>query len=145
MDRMIDAGGYGICLFSANTLQEFLKREKIRKKKVLSLLQKNDSLYLLTQKEGVLVPLPQIDDENYAIKLAGQDEPFDDKWERKINYEGFNLEIKDGLWITDIDQLEPFEQLEYHAEKAEFYTTPPFGLEHYRSCLLYTSDAADEL
>lgn len=53
MDRMIDAGGYGICLFSANTLQEFLKREKIRKKKVLSLLQKNDSLYLLTQKEGV--------------------------------------------------------------------------------------------
>ena len=37
MDRMIDAGGYGICLFSANTLQEFLKREKIRKKKVLSL------------------------------------------------------------------------------------------------------------
>ena len=133
MDRMIDAGGYGICLFSANTLQEFLKRDKIRKKKVLSLLQKNDSLYLLTQKEGVLVPLPQIDDENYAIKLAGQDEPFDDKWERKINYEGFNLEIKDGLWITDIDQLEPFEQLEYHAEKAEFYTTPPFGLEHYRS------------
>ena len=30
MDRMVIAGGYGICLFSADTLQDFLKREKVQ-------------------------------------------------------------------------------------------------------------------
>lgn len=56
MERMVNANGYGICLFSANTLEDFLK--------------------------------------NCTIKLAGQDEPFDDQWEKKIDYDGFNLEIE---------------------------------------------------
>ena len=46
MDRMVIAGGYGICLFSADTLQDFLKREKIRKRKLLSLLQKDTKLFI---------------------------------------------------------------------------------------------------
>ncbi len=71
MDRMIEAGGYGICLFSADTLQGFLKREKIRKRKLLSLLQKDKELYLSTQKEGILIPLAGINSYNYAIKLEG--------------------------------------------------------------------------
>ena len=96
MDRMVIAGGYGICLFSADTLQDFLKREKIRKRKLLSLLQKDKELYLNTQREGILIPLVGIDHYNYAIKLEGQDEPFDDQWVQKISYEGFNLEVKDG-------------------------------------------------
>ena len=109
MDRMVIAGGYGICLFSADTLQDFLKREKIRKRKLLSLLQKDKELYLNTQREGIFIPLVGIDHYNYAIKLEGQDEPFDDQWVQKISYEGFNLEVKDGLWISAIEQLEPFE------------------------------------
>lgn len=133
MDRTVSANGYGICLFSADTLQDFLKREKIRKRKLLSLLQKDKELYLATQREGILVPLVQINSYNYAIKLAGWDEPFDGQWEQKIDYDGFNLEIKDGLWISAISQLEPFEPMEYHAVEEEFYTTPPFGQEHYRS------------
>ena len=95
MDRMVIAGGYGICLFSADTLQDFLKREKIRKRKLLSLLQKDKELYLNTQREGIFIPLVGIDHYNYAIKLEGQDEPFDDQWVQKISYEGFNLEVKD--------------------------------------------------
>ena len=90
MDRMVIAGGYGICLFSADTLQDFLKREKIRKRKLLSLLQKDKELYLNTQREGIFIPLVGIDHYNYAIKLEGQDEPFDDQWVQKISYEGFN-------------------------------------------------------
>lgn len=128
MDRTINAVGYGICLFSANTLEDFLRREKIRKKKLLSLLQKDKELYLATQKEGILVPLVQINSYNYAVKLAGQDEPFDAQWEQKIDYDGFNLEIKDGLWVTAISQLEPFVPTEYHVEKEELYTAA-FGQE----------------
>ena len=113
MDRMIAADGYGICLFSADTLQGFLKHEKIRKRKLLSLLQKDKELYLRTQQQGILIPLAGINCYNYAIKLDGQDEPFDDQWVQKIDYNGFNLEIKDGLWISAIIELEPFDFKEY--------------------------------
>ena len=131
MDRMVSAGGYGICLFSADTLQDFLKREKIRKRKLLSLLQKDKELYLTTQREGILVPLVQINYGEYMIKLAGHDEPFDDQWEQKIDYDGFNLEVKDGLWISAIEQLEPFEPKEYHVAEEEFYMVG--RQEHYHS------------
>lgn len=126
MDRMVGAGGYGICLFSADTLQDFLKREKIRKRKLLSLLQKDKELYLRAQKEGILVSLVGINSYNYAIRLEGQNEPFDDQWVQKIDYKGFNLEIKDGLWISAIIELEPFDFKEYHINKEEFYTEPGY-------------------
>ena len=120
MDREVDAMGYGICIFSADTVQDFLKREKIRKRKLLSLLQKDKELYLSTQKEGILIPLVGINAYNYAIRLEGRDEPFDDRWTQKIDYDGFNLEIKDGLWISNIRQLEPFEPKIYHEKEEEF-------------------------
>lgn len=120
MDREVDAMGYGICIFSADTVQDFLKREKIRKRKLLSLLQKDKELYLSTQKEGILIPLVGINAYNYAIRLEGRDEPFDDRWTQKIDYDGFNLEIKDGLWISNIRQLEPFEPKIYHERKKNF-------------------------
>ena len=119
MDREVDAMGYGICIFSADTVQDFLKREKIRKRKLLSLLQKDKELYLSTQKEGILIPLVGINAYNYAIRLEGRDEPFDDRWTQKIDYDGFNLEIKDGLWISNIRQLEPFEPKIYHEKEEE--------------------------
>lgn len=121
IDRMLSAGGYGICLFSADTLQDFLKREKIRKRKLLSLFQNDKELYITTQKEGIWIPIVQINYGNYMIKLAGQDEPFDDSWEQKIDYNGFNLEIKDGLWISAIQQLEPFESKNYHVTEEIFH------------------------
>lgn len=133
MDRMVHAGGYGICLFSANTLQDFLKQRNIRKRKLLSLLQKDKELYLETQKEGIWMPLPQINYVNYMIKLAGQDEPFDEEWEQKIDYDGFNLEIKDGLWISAIEQLEPFEPKEYYVETEEIYIDKSSNMERCRS------------
>lgn len=33
MDRILDTGSYGICLFSIDVLQDFLKKEKVRTKK----------------------------------------------------------------------------------------------------------------
>lgn len=99
MDREVDAMGYGICIFSADTVQDFLKREKIRKRKLLSLLQKDKELYLSTQKEGILIPLVGINAYNYAIRLEGRDEPFDDRWVQKKT-------LKKIMWCDD-DTIKP--------------------------------------
>jgi len=48
MERMISADVYRICLFSADTLQDFLKQNKIWKRKLLSLLQKDKDIYMAT-------------------------------------------------------------------------------------------------
>lgn len=100
MDREVDAMGYGICIFSADTVQDFLKREKIRKRKLLSLLQKDKELYLSTQKEGILIPLVGINAYNYAIRLEGRDEPFDDRWVQKKT-------LKKIMWCDD-DTIKPY-------------------------------------
>ena len=66
MDREVNAMGYRICLFSADTVQDFLKREKNPERKLLSLLQKDKEL-LSTQK-GILIALVGINAYNYAIR-----------------------------------------------------------------------------
>lgn len=99
MDKRLGTFSYGICLFSIEVLQDFLKKEKIRSKKLLEKFQKNKDLYLTTQKEGIWIPIVQIDSGGYVIKLDGYDEPFNDEWEQKLEYDGFNIEIKDTLCI----------------------------------------------
>lgn len=105
MGRILSTYNYGICLFSLEVLQDFLKREKVRSKKLLENFQQNKDRYLATQKEGVWIPIPQIDSGEYVIKLEGFDETFGDEWEQKMEYEGFNIDVRDGLWISDIGSL----------------------------------------
>ena len=38
MDRILSTYSYGICLFSMEVLQDFLKKEKIRSKKLLQII-----------------------------------------------------------------------------------------------------------
>ena len=64
MDKNLSVSGYGICLFSVGVLQDFLKKEKIRTKKLLNKFQKDKTLYLATQKEGVWDPVVQINTEH---------------------------------------------------------------------------------
>lgn len=40
MDRILSTYSYGICLFSMEVLQDFLKKEKIRSKKLLHKFQR---------------------------------------------------------------------------------------------------------
>ena len=131
MDKILTTSSYGICLFSMEALQDFLTREKIRSKKLLALFQKNKKKYLDAQKEGVWIPIPQIDSIKYLIKLEGYDKPFDDEWEQKLEYDGFNLEIKDGLWISSIVFFLNFDVKEYDGD-GETYKTP-YGVVHYFS------------
>ena len=107
MERTLGIFSYGLCLFSAGVLRDFRTREKLRAQKLVGKFQKDEALYLASQREGVWVPLVQIDSVGYRIRLAGQDAPFGPDWERKFSYSGFNLAVQDGLWVADIGVLEP--------------------------------------
>lgn len=122
MDKILSTGSYGICLFSLEILQDFLKKEKIRSKKLLNKFQKDKKIYLAMQKEGIWIPIPQIDSIEYLVKLDGYDEPFNDEWEQKMGYDGFNIEIKEGLWISDIGSFYTFNASEYSGNEI-FYQT----------------------
>ena len=113
-EKILDAAGYGICLFSLEVLQDFLKERKIRSKKLLDKYQKEKDLYLVSQKEGTWMPIVQINALEYVVKLEGYDAPFDEaEWEQKFAYAGFNLEIKDTLCIADIGRLLTYEEEEF--------------------------------
>ena len=126
MDKILSTRSYGICVFSLETLQDFLKGEKIRSKKLLERFQKDKKLYLDAQKEGVWIPFVQINSIDYIIKLDGHDVPFDDGWEQKMEYDGFNIEIKDGLWISDIGSFYTFEKSELSGGEGTYKM--PYGV-----------------
>lgn len=69
MDRILSTYSYGICLFSMEVLQDFLKKEKIRSKKLLHKFQKDKKLYLAMQKEGIWFPISKINSGQHLIKL----------------------------------------------------------------------------
>lgn len=109
MNNVINITNYGIALFSPMVLQDYLKKEKIRSKKLLSKFEKEKDVYIKTLEEGIWIPIVKIDAGSYVIKVAGKDESFDDTWIQKFSYEGFQIEIKDTLCIGDIHLLEPFQ------------------------------------
>lgn len=113
MDKILSTSSYGICLFSVEVVQDFLKRNAGRKKKFVYLLQKDRELYLDSQKEGIWVPIVQINNVNYLIKLDGYDEPFNDEWEQLLEYEGFNIEVRNGLWVSSTESLYTFNAGEF--------------------------------
>ena len=51
MDKILDTASYGICVFSLKVLQDFLKKKRVRSKKLLNKFQKDKELYLDAQKE----------------------------------------------------------------------------------------------
>ncbi|MBQ6697002.1 MAG: hypothetical protein IJN16_09895 [Lachnospiraceae bacterium] len=122
MDKILTTGSNGICLFSLEVLQEFLKKEKIRTKKLLAFFQKDKKEYLMTQEKGIWIPFAQINSIKYLIKLEGYDTPFDEEWEEKFEYRGFNIEIKDGLWISDIGSLYSFNAKDFCGSEISYQT-----------------------
>lgn len=118
--KILTAGGYGVCVFSCEVLQDFLKRKKVKTKKLLDKFQKNKELYLDMRKEGIWVPFVPMDAADYVIKLEGYNAPFDEEWEKKREYGGFNIEIKDALWISSIGSFENFRAEEYTGEEGTY-------------------------
>ena len=48
-----------------------------------------------------------------------------------ISYEGFNLDVRNGLWISDIGSLQEFDKTEYEGDGRE--ETSPYGTVSYYS------------
>lgn len=126
MDKILSTGSYGICVFSLEVLQDFLKKKRVRTKKLLEKFQKNKDFYLDAQKEGIWIPFAGINSIDYVIKLEGNDVPFDDAWEERMEYDGFNIEIKDSLWISDIGSFYTFQEEEYSGKEGTYKT--PYGI-----------------
>jgi len=131
MERRINTSEYGICIWSMGTVTGFLKSEKIKSKKLLALFQKKQKIYLKLVKDGIWIPIPQIDSEDYCIKLKNLGEEYDDQWEQVLEYSGFNLEITDGMWISDSGSFLNFDETVYPEEGHEYEAA--FGIKHYDS------------
>ncbi|WP_201262221.1 hypothetical protein [Lysinibacillus mangiferihumi] len=102
MDKILDVASYGICLFSLDVLEEFLKKEKVRSKKILKNFQDNHKRYINSLAEGIWIPFLPIDSIEYLIKIDNYNQSFGDEWEEKMVYHNFNIEVKDTLWIASI-------------------------------------------
>lgn len=122
MDKMLRADDYGICLFSVQALQDFLKTNKVRSRKLLQKFQKDKDLYLAAQKEGIWIPFVQINAYKYTVKVDGYDAPFGEEWDLVMEYEGFNIEVKDGLWIAAISCFHTFDADKYHGTELSYQT-----------------------
>ncbi|MFJ7662752.1 hypothetical protein ACIQXW_10155 [Lysinibacillus sp. NPDC097162] len=109
MDKILTVSSYGICLFSLDILKDFLIKEKVRSKRILKNFQDNHNRYLNALTEGVWTPFVPINSIKYVIKLGNYKESFDDEWEEKFVYHGFNIEVKDSLWIGSIGLFYDFD------------------------------------
>lgn len=150
MERTIETSEYGICIYSMDSLMAFLKREKIRSAKLLALFQKDKKTFIKLQEEGIWLPLPEIDSGTYFVGLKCQDskpdkvqneknieksdennDAFDDQWEKVLEYEGFNLDVRDGVWVSDTGSFLKFDEAPYRSEGHEYEGN--FGMKHYDS------------
>lgn len=122
MDRVIETSEYGICIYSMEILQAYIKREKIRTKKLLKLFQKDKKKYLQLQEEGIWIPFVSIDLAGYCVRIKNLGEEFDDEWEEKYEYDGFNIAVNGGIWISDIGSFLTFDPSNYEGEGRECMT-----------------------
>lgn len=122
MEKIVTTFNYGLCVISLENLQEFLKKEKIRSKKLLSFFQKKDKKFLSSQQSGVWMPIPQINAGKYIIKVKDIDEEFGEEFEEILKYEGFNIISTNGIWIGDIELMQSFESDKYAGDSISYQT-----------------------
>ena len=123
MDRILSTYSYGICLFSMEVLQDFLKkRKKLDQKNYYINFKRIKNYIQLCKKEGIWFPISKINSGQHLIKLEGYDNTFNDEWEQKFEIEGFNLKIEGGLWISDIGSFYTFNEGEFCGEAISFKT-----------------------
>ena len=122
-DKVLTVEDDGICIFSVEAVQNFLKKRRIGSTKTLLKLFQNDKeLFLDSQKEGVWIPFLSVNGIDYLIKLDGYDEPFNDEWEQMLAYDGFNIEIKNSIWISSISSWTSFNSDEFAGDEIVRHT-----------------------
>ncbi len=124
MEKKLTITEYGIYLLSVSKLEEFLKKNKVKSKKILEFFQKNNEVYLDSLKEGLWIPLLPIQSTKYIIKIKNKDENFSDEWENIFQYDGFNLEIgrNNDLWIGSLGSLVNFNKNDFLEDEQSYET-----------------------
>lgn len=127
----LQAGGYGIMVFSPDKLNRFLKDRKCRAKKYISYFDKNKEVFYDLVKAGILLPFYRICRFEYEIFVA-VDEPEADLpqgYDVVYHYSDFYI-------TTGIGKLcfSCFDYLEYHKDmidegRADFGEEIPTGPE----------------
>jgi len=71
--------GYGIMIFSADFLNEYVKKNHWKSKRILTFFNKNKDKYYQTIKDGILLPFNKIStyDYNIFIKENEDNDKFD--------------------------------------------------------------------
>ena len=123
--QSITTSSYGLYILSADSFISFLKKEKIKSKKVVSYLQKNHEIYIKSIQLGVWLPILPIDSIKYVVKVKNLNQSFSTGWEEVVNEKGFNLEIgKDNcFWVGDIGSINDWNPKEYSAKETIYYKT----------------------
>lgn len=119
MEKVITTSEYGYSLFSVDSVCDFMSKEKIRSKKLLALLQKDKKKYLKSIEDGSWLPIPSADMQHLMISVDGYDEGFSEEWKEVLSYDGFNISVKNGLWIADIGCFLTFDEKEYQGDGIE--------------------------
>lgn len=98
----ISTANYGLCLFDKANLADFIARNGNAKEKILKQLIDNRDLYLSALKEGVFLPIPEIDSVDYFITF----DSIPDNNIIKFKYGKFNLNVVNNeIWISGIGLL----------------------------------------
>ncbi|AIQ13841.1 hypothetical protein [Paenibacillus durus] len=127
MDKVLTATSYGVSVFSLDVLHEFLKKEKVRTKKVLKNFQDNHDRYLQSLREGAWIPFVPINAIKYSIKLENNGEFFNDEWKKVFEHVDFNIQIKDYLWIAGLGVFLDFNKERFNEDviKSETFDGEP--------------------
>lgn len=124
MNRIIDVASYGLAVFSIESLSDFVTSKNLRINNVLSFFQNNFSDYLESLKNGVWTPILPIDSIEYEIKITNLNESFNNDWELKFTYGGFNLNIiNNSFWIISSGQLSNYNKIRYEENNVISYKT----------------------
>ena len=104
----VESLGYGLAIVSVLGFEEMRKYLKIRNKKMLSLFDKNPTIFYEFTQKGFFIPIPHIymSDYNISILMDGNEECLAD-WEIVGEWEDFYIDVLKGdVWVLSIEAMQ---------------------------------------
>ncbi|UOQ55548.1 hypothetical protein [Hymenobacter cellulosivorans] len=126
-ERTIDVSGYGLFCLSIEAFTFFLRKHKIRTKKLNNFLDKNRHLLEEAMREGYLLPIATINSIGYIIDLGETDEieVFSSGWQEVLALDNCNMMVGSdaAVWVGSLDSLDAWNSKEYEGRANRSYQT----------------------
>ena len=104
----VESLGYGLAIVSVLGFEEMRKSLKIRHKKMLSLFDKNPTIFYEFTQKGFFIPIPHIymSDYNISILMDGNEECLAD-WEILGEWGEFYIDVLKGdVWVLSFEAMQ---------------------------------------